>query len=94
MACNITYDFSFHQEEQVEEVLGKVHDAISFYKKRSPPVYHLIIEAQLKLARWHVSNGKRKEASDILMEVYDQSPELPISHQVVTPSQNILVTLL
>ena len=63
-----------------EDIAEKTNEAVSCYLKRNIPA--LAVEALLKLARYNVALGKKKEASDVLMSAYETGMELPVRTKV------------
>lgn len=68
------------QQEAPDEVMEKANEAISCYSKRNLPV--LAVEASLRLARYYIAIGKRKDVNDLLMNAYELSSELPARTKV------------
>lgn len=61
-----------------DEITEKSEEAINNYTKRK--IYTLVVEAKFKLARYHLSAFRKKEAATILMDIYD------IAHDLGSPS--------
>jgi len=67
-----------------EDLVRKVNEAIGCYRRRNSP--NLIMEATFRLIHLYISQGRKKEANDMLTEVYEQSLEGPLYNSIVVVS--------